>query len=120
MLIQINHPETLSMLMERFQRTDFPVSFEMIDLFVTFILDEKILKQTGFRNIKFYLPLPGYNSPKHIIVYEHLEGLKFVVAHILGGLGLKRKILKKIIRFPFVARFWRSMFFSFDMFAQKL
>ena len=81
---------------------------------------EKILKQTGFRNIKFYLPLPGYNSPKHIIVYEHLEGLKFVVAHILGGLGLKRKILKKIIRFPFVARFWRSMFFSFDMFAQKL
>ena len=79
----------------------------------------KILKKAGFKNIEFYLPLPGYNAPRHIISYNHFEGLKFIVANIMGGLNFRKKILKKIIRFPFVARVWRIMFFSFDIFAQK-
>ena len=81
---------------------------------------EKILKRAGFKNLEFYLPLPGYNIPRHVVSYSHLDGLKFIVTDILGGLSLRRKILKKIIRFPIIVRLWRAMFFSFDMFAQKL
>lgn len=80
---------------------------------------EKILKQAGFKNIEFYLPFPGYNIPKYIVSYNHLDGLKFLVAKVLGGLNFRKKILKKIIYFPFLARLWRIMFFSFDIFAQK-
>lgn len=80
---------------------------------------EKILKKAGFKNIEFYLPFPGYNIPKYIVSYNHLEGLKFLVAKVLGNLSLRKKIIKKIIYFPLMARFWRIMFFSFDIFAQK-
>ncbi len=80
---------------------------------------EKILKKAGFKNLEFYLPLPGYNIPRHIISYNHLDGLKFIVTNILGGISLRKKILKKIIHFPFMAQIWRIMFFSFDIFAQK-
>ena len=80
----------------------------------------KILERAGFKNIEFYLPLPGYNVPRHIVSYSHLDGLKFVIGNILGGLSLRKKILKKLIYLPFIARLWRVVFFSFDIFAQKL
>jgi SAM-dependent methyltransferase len=80
---------------------------------------EKILKQAGFKNIDFYLTLPGYNFPKYIIPYECLSGLRFITTNVLGGLTRKRKLLKKIISLPLVARTWRLLFFSFAIFGQK-
>lgn len=79
----------------------------------------KLLKKTGFENIEFFLPLPGYNIPKYIIPYYNLKGLRFLVGYILGGASLRRKILKKIINFPLIAGLWRFSFFSFAIFAKK-
>lgn len=81
---------------------------------------EKILKEAGFKNIKFYLVFPGYNFPKYIIPYEHINGIKFVFGKIVGGNGWRRRLMKKVIKFPLVARIWRFSFFSFAIFAQKI
>ncbi len=80
---------------------------------------EKILERAGFKDIEFYLPLPGYNVPKYIVPYNHLAGLRFVAKRILGGESPQRKLLKKIIGFPGIAGLWRLLFFSFAIFAQK-
>lgn len=80
---------------------------------------EKILNNCGFQDTESYLVLPGYNFPKYIIPYENINGLKFIASRILGGESFQRKLLKKIIGFPLVARLWRFMFFSFAIFGQK-
>jgi ubiquinone/menaquinone biosynthesis C-methylase UbiE len=80
---------------------------------------EKILNNCGFQDTESYLVLPGYNFPKYIIPYENINGLKFIASRILGGESFQRKLLKKTIGFPWVARLWRFMFFSFVIFGQK-
>lgn len=80
---------------------------------------EKILNKAGFNDLDFYLVLPGYNFPKHIIPYENLNGLKFVASRIMGRDNLRRRILKIAIKFPFTARLWRFLFFSFAIFGRK-
>lgn len=80
---------------------------------------EKMLWKAGFNGVEFYLVMPGYNFPKYIIPYGHLNGLKFTVSRVLGGLSFRKKILKKIINFPLVARLWRWSFFSFAIFGRK-
>lgn len=78
-----------------------------------------ILRKAGFKNIEFFLPLAGYNIPKYIVPYEHLKGLKFLASQVLGGTNWRKKILKKAVRLPLIARVWRFFFFSFAIFCQK-
>jgi len=80
---------------------------------------EKMLRRADFQNIETYLVLPGYNVPKYIVRHNHLSGLKFLTGQVLGGLNFKKRILKKIINWPLVARLWRFLYFSFAIFGQK-
>ncbi len=80
---------------------------------------DKILKKENFEDINFYLVAPGYNFPKYIIPYNNLSGLKFLMRQVWGDQSFRKKLLKKIILFPFVARLWRLTFFSFAITCQK-
>ncbi len=81
---------------------------------------EKMFRQAGFNNIQTYLLLPGYNVPRYIIEHDDLAGLKFMTRQVFGGMSFKKRILKKIIGLPLVARLWRWLFFSFGVFGQKI
>jgi len=81
----------------------------------------KLFKESGFKenNINFFLPYPGYNSPKIVIPYEKLNILKYVIQVMMPSTGWKKKIVKKISSFNLFLLIYRKLFFSFNIIIKK-
>lgn len=80
---------------------------------------EKLLKESGFKNIKFLLPLPGYNFPKYIIPYDNLECLRYAICNLVSSNSWRKRLVKKFACFDWFLRIYRKLFFSFGIIAQK-
>jgi len=77
----------------------------------------KILRQAGFENIDFYLPWPGYNDPRIIVPCKNLNALRYLVLHIMSANSLGRKVMRLVVRVPFMLRIYRILYFSFGIIA---
>lgn len=81
----------------------------------------KLLTDAGFNkdSISFFLPYPGYNSPKIVIPYERLNILRYVIQVMMSSGGWKKKLVKKISNSDIFLFFYRKLFFSFNIIIKK-
>jgi len=80
---------------------------------------QKLLQESGFSKIDFYLPYPGYNLPRVMIPYENLDALAYAVRSLMSSLGTKRKVARFLAQWPGMLRLYRYLFFSFGIVARK-
>ncbi len=80
---------------------------------------EKLLRESGFENIDFYLPFPGYNMPRIIIPYNNLNALSYAIRALMPYPSIKRKLARLLARSPSVLSLYRHFFFSFGIIAKK-
>jgi SAM-dependent methyltransferase len=80
---------------------------------------EKLLREAGFANIKFLLPLPGYNSPKYIIPYDNLAALEYAIKNLMSSNTWQKKLVKVFAGSKSFLKIYRYLFWSFDIIAQK-
>jgi SAM-dependent methyltransferase len=79
------------------------------------------LREAGFASSEFFLPYPGYNMPRIVTPYDDLRALRFTLTRLLS---LKRLgpavsfVLETLARVPFVLRFYRYFYFSFNIIAR--
>ena len=80
---------------------------------------EKLIKEAGFNDIKFYLPYPGYNLPRMMIPYENLHAFVYAVRSLMPAFGVKRRVAQLLALWLFTFRFYRYFFFSFGIVVRK-
>jgi len=80
---------------------------------------KKLLGESGFDNIDFYLPYPGYNLPRIMIPYDNLEAFSYAVRTLMSSVGIKRKVARFLARWPQGLRLYRYLFFSFGIVIRK-
>lgn len=80
---------------------------------------EKLLQESGFDNINFYLPYPGYNLPRIMIPYDNLNTLAYAIHSLMPSFGIKKRIVQFLARWPSTLRLYRYLFFSFGIMSRK-
>jgi len=80
---------------------------------------EKLLRESRFENIDFYLPFPGYNLPRVIIPYNNLNALSYAIRALMPYPSIKRKLARLLARSPSALSLYRHFFFSFGIIAKK-
>ncbi|MBI2065653.1 MAG: methyltransferase domain-containing protein [Candidatus Zambryskibacteria bacterium] len=80
---------------------------------------EKLLQESGFDNINFYLPYPGYNLPRMMIPYDNLNTFAYAIRALMPSFGIKRKMAQFLGKWPLALRIYRFLFFSFGIVVQK-
>jgi len=78
-----------------------------------------LFKTAGFSGVETYLPYPGYNLPRIIIPYDNLSILQYVIQNMMSQKNLTRKFVKFLSRSRLLVKIYRSLFFSFNIIAQK-
>lgn len=80
---------------------------------------EKLLHESGFSDIVFYLPYPGYNNPRIMIPYDRLNVLAYAIRALMSPSGAKRRLAKFMAQWPPALRLYRRLFFSYGIVARK-
>ncbi|MDP3763189.1 MAG: methyltransferase domain-containing protein [bacterium] len=80
---------------------------------------EKLLRESGFENIDFYLPFPGYNLPRVMIPYNNLKALSYAIRALMPYASIKRKLARLLARSPSMLSLYRHFFFSFGIIVKK-
>ncbi|MFZ2484905.1 MAG: class I SAM-dependent methyltransferase, partial [Minisyncoccia bacterium] len=80
---------------------------------------DKLIRESGFENIDFYLPHPGYNLPRIMIPYNNLNAFSYLIHSLMPSTDLKRKIAKVLAHSKMVLGLYRYFFFSFGIVVKK-
>lgn len=80
---------------------------------------EKLLGESGFDDVTFYLPYPGYNVPRLMIPHDNVNALSYAVRSLMPSRGVKRGAVRLLARWPSALRLYRYFFFSFGIVARK-
>lgn len=80
---------------------------------------EKLLKESGFKKIKFLLPAPGYNFPKYIIPYKNIYCLQYAIKKLISPNNWRKRLVKKMSCSNVFLKLYRKLFFCFGIICQK-
>ena len=80
---------------------------------------EKLIQESGFDDISFYLPHPGYNLPRIMIPYGNLNALAYLINSLMPAASVKRKLARILAHSKIIRRLYRYFFFSFGIVARK-
>ncbi|MCX5700374.1 MAG: methyltransferase domain-containing protein [Candidatus Omnitrophica bacterium] len=85
----------------------------------TYWQQEKILKEAGFSETKFYSPLPAYRRFQFILPLNRVSRTKFFVRHLFRPRDNLQVFFSRIIRLPFVLNLTKYFVPDFSIFAKK-
>jgi len=80
---------------------------------------DKLIRESGFENIDFYLPYPGYNLPRIMIPYNNLNALSYLIRYLMPSYNVKRKIVRFLAHSKLTLFIYRYFFFSFGIIVKK-
>lgn len=80
---------------------------------------EKLLKESGFKKIKFLLPAPAYNFPKYIIPYDNIFCLQYAVRNLISPNTWRKRLVKRFSNSSFILKIYRKLFFCFGIIYRK-
>ncbi len=76
---------------------------------------EKLLKESGFKKVKFLLLAPGYNFPKYIIPYDNIYCLQYAIKKLISPNTWKKRLVKRFVNSILILKIYRKLFFCFGM-----
>ena len=79
----------------------------------------KLLKESGFEDLKFILPATGYNFPKYIIPYDNIYCLQYAIRNLISPNSWRKKLVKIFSNSVFIMKIYRQLFFSFGIICKK-
>ena len=80
---------------------------------------EKLIKESGFKNVDFLLLAPGYNFPKYIIPYKNIFCLQYAIKNLISPNSWRKILVKKAFKSILFLKIYRKLFFSFGIICQK-
>lgn len=80
---------------------------------------EKLFRHGGFEEVETMLVYPGYNAPRMLISFDDIKGLKYAIAHLMGGSGWKKRLMRYVSGIPGLLKAYRYGFYSFAIFGTK-
>lgn len=80
---------------------------------------EKLLKESGFKKVRFLLLAPGYNFPKYIIPYDNIYCLQYVIKKLISPNTWRKRLIKRFVNSILILKIYRKLFFSFGMIFRK-
>lgn len=79
----------------------------------------RMLHDSGFKKIDFYIAHPNHHFPRFLIPSDELNALKFVINIISDSKGVMGKIARVLIKIPLVVRGIRFFLPYYAVFAKK-
>jgi SAM-dependent methyltransferase len=80
---------------------------------------EKLLKESGFNDLKFLLPATGYNFPKYIIPYNNIYCLKYAIKNLISPNSWRKRMVKIFSNSVLIMKIYRKLFFCFGIICKK-
>ena len=82
---------------------------------------KSLLREAGFSHISFYHPIPTYRNPDYLMPLEQRNAIKYYVKHLMSvpdSPSVKRKALKKVIKFVLPVIPFKYLAFSYSIVAK--
>ncbi len=80
---------------------------------------EKLLRESGFKDINFLLPAPGYNFPKYIIPYNNIYCLQYAIKTLISPNSWRKRLVKRFANSLLFLKIYRKLFFCFGIVCKK-